>query len=168
MERSGFICVKRVKGKGRAVFAQKPIKAGQTIEAAPILRVPLTSLVDGMNCPELSRFFFVWDDGHVAIALGFGSLYNHSYQPNAHYEHGNMMISYHALRDIPAGEEITINYNGDPEDRDHVGFDVLEHRQEVFRNGQNSRNGHVFRNGQVPRAGKKMKTSRTPRRTSKR
>ena len=33
---------------------------------------------------------------------------------------------YTALRDIAPGEEITVNYNGDPSDRSPVGFDVIE------------------------------------------
>jgi SET domain-containing protein len=33
---------------------------------------------------------------------------------------------YRAIRDIAEHEEITINYNGDPDDRDSVGFKVVE------------------------------------------
>ena len=31
-----------------------------------------------------------------------------------------------ALRDIAAGEEITVNYNGEPDDETPVGFEVVE------------------------------------------
>jgi SET domain-containing protein len=31
-----------------------------------------------------------------------------------------------AIRNIAAGEEITVNYNGEPGDRTPVGFDVVE------------------------------------------
>ena len=52
------------------------------------------------------------------MALGYGSLYNHSFKPNARYTKGpaEMAIKFSALRDIAAGEEILINYNGTPED----------------------------------------------------
>ena len=33
-----------------------------------------------------------------------------------------------ALRAIEPGEEITVNYNGDPEDGSPVGFEVIETR----------------------------------------
>ena len=62
----------------------------------------------------------------MAVALGYGSLYNHSYQPNARYDDvGRLTKVFSALRDIEPGEEITVNYNGKPGDRGPVGFDVV-------------------------------------------
>jgi SET domain-containing protein len=63
----------------------------------------------------------------VAVALGYGSLYNHSYQPNARYddESGKTKV-FSALRDIAPGEEIVVNYNGVPEDKTPVWFKVME------------------------------------------
>ena len=61
-----------------------------------------------------------------ALALGYGSLYNHSYRPNARYEDvGPRTKSFLAIRDI-GGEEITVNYNGKPRSRTAVWFDVVE------------------------------------------
>ena len=69
------------------------------------------------------------DSTRVAVALGYGSLYNHSYTPNAHYvDVDQCRKRFVALRDIEAGEEITINYNAVPDDRSDVGFEVLEER----------------------------------------
>jgi SET domain-containing protein len=43
--------------------------------------------------------------------LGYGSLYNHSDEPNAEYTHeADDAYSFMAVRDIAAGEEITISY----------------------------------------------------------
>src|SRR5436853_6049411 len=109
MEQSEFICVRKAKGKGRGVFARKAIKEGNVIERVPVLLVPIEHLVGGMYSPILARFFYLWNKRKVAISLGYGSLYNHSYTPNAQYQHGAMTITYAALRDIPRGEEITIN-----------------------------------------------------------
>ena len=68
---------------------------------------------------------FTWDDDHVAVALGFGSLYNHSYSPNARYEDWEPNKKrYVAITDIAAGEEVTINYNGAAADTTPVGFEV--------------------------------------------
>ena len=61
----------------------------------------------------------------LALALGYGSLYNHSYKPNATYKHGHASISYQALRNIPEGEEICINYNWDPKDMAELSFKVV-------------------------------------------
>jgi SET domain-containing protein len=125
MEPPQLIRVRNVKGKGRGVFACAIITKGELIERAPVLLVPIEHLIGGLYSPILARFFYLWNKKHVAISLGYGSLYNHSYQPNAHYQHGRMAISYTALRDIAKGEEITINYNGDPADRSPVGFPVV-------------------------------------------
>lgn len=68
-----------------------------------------------------------------AIALGYGSLYNHSYDPNSFYsmENDDWMIIW-ALRNIKKNEEITFNYNGDPTCKEPVGFRV--------QNGRTNRN----------------------------
>jgi uncharacterized protein len=53
-----------------------------------------------------------------AIALGNGSLYNHQLQPNANFilDLENHTIDIEAIKDIAPGEEITLNYNGEPGD----------------------------------------------------
>jgi SET domain-containing protein len=62
----------------------------------------------------------------VAVALGYGSLYNHSYTPNARYDDESPQIKiFTAIREIAAGEEITINYNGEPSDESPVWFKVV-------------------------------------------
>jgi SET domain-containing protein len=124
MEHSISVRVKKAPGKGYGVFASLWIPRGAIIEKAPVLVVPAEHLVGGMHSPLLGRYFYWWGRNQVAIALGYGSLYNHSYKPNAHYEHGRETITFRALRDIDQGEEITVNYNGDPRDRSPVGFEV--------------------------------------------
>jgi SET domain-containing protein len=57
------------------------------------------------------------------LALGYGSLYNHSYDPNATtLERGDELVIT-ATRDIAKGDEIFINYMGTA--TDGVWFDVL-------------------------------------------
>ena len=62
----------------------------------------------------------------IALALGYLTFANHSYQPNARYEkrYATCSIALIALRPIKAGEEITVNYNGDPEDHSPLWFPV--------------------------------------------
>src|SRR5690242_14055082 len=88
LHHSELICVKRIPGKGRGVVARRPIKKGAVIERVPVLLVPLADLVDGLENRTLKTYFYIWDKKHVAVSLGYGSLYNHSYEPNARYIHG--------------------------------------------------------------------------------
>jgi SET domain-containing protein len=126
LEHSPLICVKRTKGKGRGVFARRFIARGTLIEKVPLLLVPISLIVGGLRNPQLARFFFLRDRKHLAVCLGYGSLYNHSYRPNARYEDGpGTTMLFKALRNIQAGEEICVNYNGTPRSRSPVGFRVL-------------------------------------------
>ena len=122
LEQSSLITVKRMPRKGRGVFAKEFIRAGTTIERVPVLVVPIADIA----ASRLADYAFTWSRRRVALALGYGSLYNHSYTPNARYlEAGRSAQEFVAIRDIVPGEEITVNYNGDPDDRSAMDFDVL-------------------------------------------
>jgi SET domain-containing protein len=125
MHHTDHIYVKKVKGKGRGVFAKVDFAEGDVIEQVPVLLIPVKTLVGGRDNPVLKKYFYEWDSENVAVCLGFGSLYNHSYEPNAYYEHGSMVMIYRALRDIAKDEEIVINYNWLSDDTTPVGFDVV-------------------------------------------
>jgi uncharacterized protein len=75
----------------------------------------------------LDDYYFDWgDDGaFYAVCLGYGSLYNHEYEPNAEYgmDFAAETIDFYAVKDIPAGTEITVNYNGEPGNREKVWFE---------------------------------------------
>ena len=122
---SDAIEVKRVRGKGRGVFARRSIEAGEVIETCPVLVLPADSVED--VSAGIGGYVFEWGRGKLALALGYGSLYNHSYRPNARYvDLAGRTKLFTALRDIAAGEEITVNYNGEPDDETPVGFEVVE------------------------------------------
>jgi SET domain-containing protein len=118
--------VRRVKGKGRGVFARRLIPEGDVIERAPVLVLPMGEIQAVTEWRGLAGFCFLWGEGTVALALGYGSLYNHSYRPNARYNDVGRTKVFLALRDIAAGEEVTVNYNGDPDDLSPLGFEVVE------------------------------------------
>ena len=122
-----LISVKDAPGKGKGVFAQKNFEKGEIIETCPVIVLPPEE-VDILEHTKLFNYYFAWgsDSREAAIALGYGSLYNHSYTPNAKYEKDlkNGLLKYVCIRDIQQNEEITINYNCDPEDRTPVWFDV--------------------------------------------
>ncbi len=112
--------------KGRGVFCASDIPKGALIEICPMILIP-ESEVDIIHETELHDYYFVWGerDEQAAIALGYGSLYNHSYTPNAEYIYDleNNCIEVFALKKIPAGKEITFNYHGDPGCKDPLWFD---------------------------------------------
>ena len=116
--------VKSVQRKGRGVFAGQRIKAGTLIESCPVI---LFDVVQGES-HLLEEYAFRWSKKKVAIALGNGSLYNHSYQPNAEYlqDKDNKCILVYALKDIPKGTEICFNYNGHPENKTKLWFKVRD------------------------------------------
>jgi uncharacterized protein len=62
--------------------------------------------------------------------MGYISLYNHSYSPNAQLEQmlNELMMEIVAIKDIEVGQEITINYNGDPANQDPLWFTQREPR----------------------------------------
>jgi len=114
--------------RGRGVFAARALAAGETIERSPCI----TFAAPDWKPIEKSRFddyCFVWGEDRKsgALPLGYGSLYNHSFQPNATYVRhlADQVMDFVAIRDIAAGEEIRTNYNRDPLDQSPVWFDVV-------------------------------------------
>ena len=120
-QQSVLITAKQTRDRGRGVFARQFIPAETVFERVPVLVVPVAEI----GAEQLADYAFSWGRGTVALALGYGSLYNHSYTPNARYQDvGRCTKEFVAIRDIAAGEEITVNYNGEPDDRSAVDFDV--------------------------------------------
>ncbi len=121
------VSVVLVPGRGRGVVAARPIAKGELIERAPVIVVDAREL-EAIRSTRLARYYFEWgeNEDQGAIVLGYGSLYNHSYEPCAEFEfrERDHAIDYVALRDIRAGEEITINYNNTGENAHHtIRFD---------------------------------------------
>lgn len=105
---------------GRGVFAGKKIYKDDVIEVCPVLQMKVGEM-EILDKTTLYDYYFLWENEDdtiktCAIALGFGSLYNHAAPSNADYEMDfeHLTIDIIAVRDIEAGEEITINYHGDP------------------------------------------------------
>jgi SET domain-containing protein len=117
-----YIAPSRVNGHG--VFAAKPFAESETIEVCPVLAVTADEW-QHLEDTRLRGHYFVWGKG-VALALGYGSLYNHSWQPNARYDadYDLAVISFTALRDIRRGEELTVNYCGEPDAVGELWFDA--------------------------------------------
>lgn len=114
-------------GKGRGVVARRQFSAGEIVETVPVLVLPAEQW-EHIEKTVLYNYTYGWGPKleHAGLALGLGSLYNHSFQPNARYVRhlDELTIDFVALRTIEEGEEITVNYNGDPDDTSPMWFEV--------------------------------------------
>lgn len=108
--------IKNSKAKGRGVFCKKRIRKDEVFEICPVIVLPACDY-ETLIRSKLSDYFFNFnkEEGSLALVLGFGSLYNHAKNSNAAYilDHEKKLMRYCALRDIPAGTEICINYGGE-------------------------------------------------------
>ena len=98
----------------RGVFCTHALSPGDLIEVCPVL-VLLPVEREWLQHSVLYQYYFAWGENleAVAIALGYGSLYNHANQPNAEFipDYSDDTILIQALEEIPPGYEITIDYH---------------------------------------------------------
>ena len=125
-QRVPFLFITESNLGGRGVFTGEPLEAGDLIEICPVIVLPEKDL-PVIHTTKLHDYYFLWGDDQqqCAIALGYGSLYNHAYEPNARYllDYEHQTIDFYCIKNIAAGEEITVNYNGEPEVKTLVWFD---------------------------------------------
>lgn len=121
------IYVADTKKTGRGVFTKNAIEAGKLIELSPVI------VMSGEERKLLDKtllhdYIFEWGPkkDKCAVALGLVSVYNHSYTANCTYGmyFKRSAISVIAVRDIKAGEELFINYNGEWDSKERVWFDA--------------------------------------------
>ena len=116
--------VRKSKIHGLGVFALEDIPKRTVIEICHVL--PLSKKdSEIIDTTFLGNYHFEWGDNSSAIVLGNGSIYNHSYEPNAEYlgnEKKNLM-KFVAIKPIKKGQEICTSYNGDAKRKEKVWFD---------------------------------------------
>lgn len=109
--------VLKTKTMGRGVFTTKDIKRGRVIETCPCI---VWDRQDENQIQSTLLRFYVFEGimftGASVLALGFGSLYNHSKEPNARYKYDSKrrVMVIRATKNIKSGEQILINYGYDP------------------------------------------------------
>lgn len=110
-----YVKASQIPNAGRGVYAQDNIKKDEIIERCPVIEIPIS---DESNVKEgilITYFYYSGKNKQkIALALGFGSIYNHTYQPNAVYKirEAQGVIDFIALKNIKKDEEITVNYKG--------------------------------------------------------
>lgn len=126
---SPYLCIAESAGIGRGVFAKSDFFTGDLIEISPVIVIPASEwfLIEKTVIFNYCYAFGEFDE-NMALAMGFGSMFNHSYSPNARYikKVDRQVIEFYAVREIKREEEITINYNGDPNSLDPLWFSVCE------------------------------------------
>ena len=115
--------------KKRCIVCLETISKGELIELCPVIVLSAEDTVL-IHKTKLHDYYFVWDieEKSAALALGYGSLYNHSDEPNAEFELmiPDKMIRIYALADIPAGEEICLDYMGLKDTEASLWFQPVE------------------------------------------
>ena len=122
-----YLFVKKTAVKGRGIFTKEKINADIIIESSPVIVMTGEERLL-LDKTLLYNYIFEWgaDKSKCCVALGFVSLYNHSYQSNCEYlmDFENEIISIKTIRNIDRGAELTINYNGNWNDAKKLWFDV--------------------------------------------
>lgn len=110
---------------GRGIITTESIHKGEIIEICPVIIIPEKE-VSLIHQTHLHDYYFSWQNNECAICLGYGSIYNHARQPNADYkmDYKNQTIDFFCIKDIPAGEEITVSYLHTNRNEDKLWFDV--------------------------------------------
>ncbi|MEJ7625426.1 MAG: SET domain-containing protein-lysine N-methyltransferase [Ferruginibacter sp.] len=113
--------------KGKGVFTAEPISGGVEVEISPVI---VMNKEDRLHLDKtlLHDYIFEWgkDKSKCCMALGTIPIYNHSYKSNCEYfmDFEEETITVKTVRTIEKGEELTINYNGDWNDRKKIWFEV--------------------------------------------
>ncbi len=114
----------------RGVIAVRDIPAGECIECCPVILVPVAENTI-IEQTVFDHYVYEWKPDSDCLVLGYCGLSNHSYQPNARYERdfANATMKYYAISLIPAGAEVLVNYNGEPENQDRLDSNYTDFKR---------------------------------------
>ena len=124
-----ILSIESTTGKGRGVFTSADIHKDTVIESSPVI-VMTREDRKFLDRTLLHDYIFEWgtDSKQCCMALGYVPIYNHSYRANCEYvmDYERQLISVKTIRFVHAGEELSINYNGDWNNGKPVWFDVRD------------------------------------------
>lgn len=113
--------------KGRGVFTNIDLNPMTVIEISSVLVLnPEERLL--LEKTELNNYIFEWgtDNKSCCVAWGYVSMYNHDFKSNCEYymDYEQQIITIKTVQAVAAGEELTINYNGDWDNTQQLWFPV--------------------------------------------
>ena len=113
-------------GRGNGVFTGEDLNKNDLIEICPIIIIPKVE-VKKIHQTILHDYYFLHPEikGAAYISLGYGSMYNHHSTPNAEvvFDANANQMQIHCLKNVQAGEEIFINYNGGSKEGVEIWFE---------------------------------------------
>lgn len=113
--------------RGRGVFTTKNIAQGTIVEISPVIELSAKERKQ-IEGTRLYHYIFEWGKTKrkAAVALGYISMYNHSFQPNCEYEmdYESLTMTVRTIKQIKKGEELLFSYNGDPGDQTPLWFET--------------------------------------------
>jgi SET domain-containing protein len=117
----------KTRNMGQGVFTREALPAGLLLETAPVIVMSGAERLL-LDKTLLHDYIFVWgdDEKSCALALGYVSLYNHSYSSNCEYEMDfkKSLMSVKTVHAVKRGGELFINYNGDWNNERKVWFET--------------------------------------------
>ena len=122
-----YLYLKKITAKGRGVFTKEKIGPNIVVEESPVIVMTAKDRIL-LDKTLLHDYIFEWGENkdRCCMALGFVPMYNHSYESNCEYfmDFDKELIRIKTVRPIGRGEELTLNYNGDWNDRKKIWFDA--------------------------------------------
>ena len=123
-----YLYISDSKNRGRGVYTSENLAVGTVIEISPVIVLPETDKIL-LDQTQLKDYIFLWGDEEkgCCVALGYLSVYNHSYMSNAEYEmdFSKAVMKISIMHYTRKDEEIFINYNGNWNDPKPVWFDAV-------------------------------------------
>lgn len=103
---------------GNGVYALRDFKKNEIIEICPAIFLPIGDF-ENIKKTKMLYYYFEYTNKDFAVVLGYGSVYNHSYKPNAQYRFNfrTRTMVVRARKKIKSGSEIFFNYNFWAEDK---------------------------------------------------
>lgn len=110
---------------GRGVFSSEMIPVNTVIEISPVL---VLNSKDRKEAEKTILFDYLFEWGpkrkKACMALGYLSLYNHSFAANCEYEmdFAAELMSIKTIQPVAAGEELFINYTSSADNAPKLWF----------------------------------------------
>jgi uncharacterized protein len=122
-----YLIIEQTTAMGKGVFTTERISKDTVVEFAPVIVMNKQDRVY-LDKTLLHNYIFEWgkNNDQCCLALGYVSMYNHSYTSNCEYimDFEKELMFIQTVRTIKKGEELTINYNGDWNDGKKLWFNA--------------------------------------------